>query len=1082
MLNDLQLKHFYSGRGEKLLKDFLLPCLSEAIRYDRISGFFSVESLIAISHGIDAIYAKKGKIRLIIGIHSIPKEIIEASLGQEYLKNTINEIKTNIEKELTTISDSLVLSKVATIAWMISDGLLEVKTAGVVSTNSKPGGIFHPKTFIIEDQEGNCVAAIGSPNESQSGLGDNFEQIMLSNSWNDPDGIAELQSFFDSLWDDRNPETFVCDITEETEEMIRNGLKHTKLFDKNDKNTSIIEEAAKMPANFFVSGNIPALYLHQERAVIDALSRWPIRILFADEVGLGKTFEVAATLAFMMKYHDVKRVLILTPKAVLKQWQEELHTHFKIDAWIYESTHKAYVSYDGKFKTVNDCIYGKDAPNISLMSVQYARGRNKNSIFDEENTVLPEVLVVDEAHSARISNDISGKKKKTLVYKMIEKVADQIPHLIFATATPMQKDAEEYHSMLKLLGLPKKWSKPLNYNLSLKLIGSKKIPDLSDAVNAFGLLSETIRVMKPSLSQLEEKEIELVNMMPSISGEDNYSISQFVINNWKTFRSVFVKLHPGKLLTVRNTRRSLTDVGYVFPKRELKEVSLSASDKIRLFYNRVNQFINDDCFSIETILFPDRKISLGFVKSSYQQRVASSLYSCIESLKRRYVKCNELVRYIQNADDVELAKRLNYASSEMDEIEEDVGELELDLPSFSYTIDLKSVDKQGLFRAAQIESTHLNDLIEQAGNLIAEEGDPKVEESISLACKCLEHDDKVLVFSRYTDTVDALVKEYFEQSNEAFGIYTGKKSVTIQGGLEVECSKEELKSKLVSGDLRIVFCSDAASEGLNLQAARVLINVDVPWTPSRLEQRIGRIARLGQVAESVEVYNVWYPYSVEARMYHRIQTRLRESNLAVGEFPEVIADRIRQAVFENNEMNEISLDELKKIRNSYQTKALEELWTDNNKKLSTSDVIRNRLLALVDKEFESKNVGKQESIKQYSLPDGARVCLTSKPGMAESISLTSKPFNYLSIQIKDIKIAKDNNGMSSAFYYTYNRFIKYESVLKLQNNESLTENDYFTGHPVMLPNPEKLSLTYSVTGSLKNYKSMWPPKENNNES
>ena len=138
--------------------------------------------------------------------------------------------------------------------------------------------------------------------------------------------------------------------------------------------------------------------------------------------------------------------------------------------------------------------------------------------------------------------------------------------------------------------------------------------------------------------------------------------------------------------------------------------------------------------------------------------------------------------------------------------------------------------------------------------------------------------------------------------------------------------QNSLKKALFAKTVRIVFCSDAASEGLNLQAARVLINVDVPWTPARLEQRIGRIARLGQVASEVEVYNVWYPYSVEARMYHRIQKRLEGTNLAIGEYPEVVAASIKKAILDGEDEDNAGLAQLNEIRNSYQLSALEALW------------------------------------------------------------------------------------------------------------------------------------------------------------
>ena len=215
----------------------------------------------------------------------------------------------------------------------------------------------------------------------------------------------------------------------------------------------IIEASSKMPANFFVSGAIPALYMHQERAVLEALSRWPVRVLFSDEVGLGKTFEVAATMVYLLKYCGVKRVVILTPKAVLQQWQDELYDNFKIDAWMFDSSQKQYVSATGKLRYMGTSNpLGATSPDIVLMSAQYARGNRENSgVLERSSTVLPDLLIVDEAHSARVSKGLDGKPHKTRMYSMLQAVSSRIPHMILDTATPMQKDVEEYHSILKLL-------------------------------------------------------------------------------------------------------------------------------------------------------------------------------------------------------------------------------------------------------------------------------------------------------------------------------------------------------------------------------------------------------------------------------------------------------------------------------------------------------------------------------------------------------------------------------------------------------------------------------------------------------
>ena len=89
---------------------------------------------------------------------------------------------------------------------------------------------------------------------------------------------------------------------------------------------------------------------------------------------------------------------------------------------------------------------------------------------------------------------------------MVESISKKIPHIILATATPMQKDALEYHAMLKILGLPKIWEKEENYDLSLKIISSNRRPYHSDAVNAGGLLFMTLKKMKPALDSFTEDE------------------------------------------------------------------------------------------------------------------------------------------------------------------------------------------------------------------------------------------------------------------------------------------------------------------------------------------------------------------------------------------------------------------------------------------------------------------------------------------------------------------------------------------------------------------------------------------------
>ena len=112
------------------------------------------------------------------------------------------------------------------------------------------------------------------------------------------------------------------------------------------------------------------------------------------------------------------------------------------------------------------------------------------------------------------------------------------------------------------------------------------------------------------------------------------------------------------------------------------------------------------------------------------------------------------------------------------------------------------------------------------------------------------------------------------------------------------CDKETVR-KALEKQVDVMVCSEAASEGLNLQAASAVVNVDMPWNPARVEQRIGRVDRIGQTASVVKVVNVWYPDTYEARMYRVLFERQHIWWIIVGPASGIIAQRLAEA-FEGN--------------------------------------------------------------------------------------------------------------------------------------------------------------------------------------
>ncbi len=117
-------------------------------------------------------------------------------------------------------------------------------------------------------------------------------------------------------------------------------------------------------------------------------------------------------------------------------------------------------------------------------------------------------------------------------------------------------------------------------------------------------------------------------------------------------------------------------------------------------------------------------------------------------------------------------------------------------------------------------------------------------------------------------------------------------SVTMHGG---HADKDEIVEKFrESPDLAVLLSSEVGSEGIDLQFARVVINYDLPWNPMRVEQRIGRIDRLGQSAEKIHVWNLFYQDTIDDRIYHRLFERLRVFEGALGGLETVLGDRIQE--------------------------------------------------------------------------------------------------------------------------------------------------------------------------------------------
>jgi hypothetical protein len=152
--------------------------------------------------------------------------------------------------------------------------------------------------------------------------------------------------------------------------------------------------------------------------------------------------------------------------------------------------------------------------------------------------------------------------------------------------------------------------------------------------------------------------------------------------------------------------------------------------------------------------------------------------------------------------------------------------------------------------------------------------------------------DGCIIFSQYFDSIWWLAHRLSQDMpDEIIGIYAGgqRSGVLVEGAFSRK-AREELKQMVRRGELRLLLGTDAASEGLNLQRLGTLMNLDLPWNPTRLEQRKGRIQRIGQLRDRVLVYNMRYKDSVEDRAYQPLSDRLDGIFRLFGQLPDVLED------------------------------------------------------------------------------------------------------------------------------------------------------------------------------------------------
>lgn len=330
---ELDIKKEYRSLLDSVAKDFYIPLLSQAVKYQRAVGFFSSSSLVEISKGISELAKNGGKIQLVASPY-LSDEDVEAIKSGYAMRDQV--VKEAIRREMTEGKTPFEKARLNLLANLISDNILDIKIA--FTEDSDRMGMYHEKMGIITDAEGNRVAFAGSMNESATAMTLNYETIDVFCSWKgEEDRVIAKENAFASIWNDTEPNIKIIDFPELKQEIIGKYKRSVPDFEIDKKEYApdidtvlhtdlgvYTEYGPKFPEWF-------RLHDYQDEAITEWQKR-NYRGIFDMATGTGKTYTGLGALTTLSKNidHKLAAIIVCPYQHLVEQWVEDI-LKFNID-------------------------------------------------------------------------------------------------------------------------------------------------------------------------------------------------------------------------------------------------------------------------------------------------------------------------------------------------------------------------------------------------------------------------------------------------------------------------------------------------------------------------------------------------------------------------------------------------------------------------------------------------------------------------------------------------------------------------------------------------------------------------------
>jgi len=487
----------------------------------------------------------------------------------------------------------------------------------------------------------------------------------------------------------------------------------------------------------------------------------------------------------------------------------------------------------------------------------------------------------------------------------------------------------------------------------------------------------------------------------------------------------------------------------LFPERRAYTVNYTLSDFEAALYEAVTQYVRTEMGKADQ-LEGKRKGSVGFALTALQRRLASSPEAIFQSLRRRRERLESRLREERLA-----ARGQGLLVTPIDVIPDDDDDLPADEQEFLEESLLDQATAANTIAELQAEIVILEGLEQQARDVVGSGQDRKWDE----LSRILQSDPrmrdatgrhrKMIVFTEHRDTLNYLHRRITGVLGNDAAV------VTIHGGTPRD-ERRRIQALFRSDpEVRILVATDAAGEGVNLQNANLMVNYDLPWNPNRLEQRFGRIHRIGQL----EVCHLWNLVAKETRegdVYHRLLKKLEVESVALkGRVFDILGEVFEETSLKDLLMEAIRYGDRPEVREKLYRKVesfldQEHLLQILNRNALAQETMSPERLFAVKEEMDKAEARRLQPyfVRSFFMKAFASLAGSIYPREAGRFEITHVPSI---IHERDRRITGRNRRDQSPVLRRYERvcFTK-DAVQPLSVSGSTRAELLHPGHPLML--------------------------------